>query len=630
MGIAAARKGLRTLVISTDPAPSLADALDVRLGATARRVTSGTLPLHALELDAPRAFLKWVSGRRAVLEGIAVRGTWLDQEDVARLLRLSLPGIDEVAALFEILALVRSGRYDLVVVDTAPTGHTLRLLSMPETLRRVAGVFDAMQSKHRAIVGALRGYWQPDAGDILIAELAEAAADLSSLLRDAERMQVCWVTLPEPMAVSETIDGIEDLRRGGIPLESVVVNRLTAAPVSACPRCAARLVFEARALKDLRRRLPRVPLRFIRTRRVEPRGLSHLGAIGREIGETSSIPAARGAATWRAWSPEKKRPAILEVLPVSTRLLMFGGKGGVGKTTCAAAASLVLAAVAPRRRVLLVSTDPAHSAGDALGLSLDDVPRLVPGGPRNLQVRELDAAARFAALRDRYAAAIEALFSRLTRGSAVDASHDRRVLQELIALAPPGIDELVAVAEVADLVQGDGPVGLIVMDLAPSGHALRLLETPALVQDWVKVLMAILLKYRSIVGIGELGEMLLGLSKSLGRLRELLRDPDLCRFVPVARAAALPRAETARLLKRLSRLGIPVAALIVNAAGRGSCGRCLAESAAERRELRLLAEQANAAGIPLLVAPETVPPPAGRRALRQWCESWRGKPPRRS
>ena len=92
-----------------------------------------------------------------------------------------------------------------------------------------------------------------------------------------------------------------------------------------------------------------------------------------------------------------------------------------------------------------------------------------------------------------------------------------------------------------------GEASLVVMDTAPSGHALRLLEMPALVQDWARALMSILLKYQPVTGVGELGAVLLRLSQGLGRLRALLTDPGARSFVAVTRAAALPRAENGRL-----------------------------------------------------------------------------------
>ena len=109
---------------------------------------------------------RWLEPRRELLAAIALRGTYLDEEDVARLLKLSLPGIDEVIGLLEIRRM-SGDDFDEVVVDTAPTGHTLRLLAAPALLGRVAGVLDSLQSHHRAVVSALRGSYRQDGADAL-------------------------------------------------------------------------------------------------------------------------------------------------------------------------------------------------------------------------------------------------------------------------------------------------------------------------------------------------------------------------------------------------------------------------------------------------------------------------------
>jgi arsenite-transporting ATPase len=87
--------------------------------------------LLAAELDAKRALDLWLGERRSDLETIAERGTYLGREDVSRFLDLGLPGVDELVGLIELMRLVRAFPGDEVVVDTAPTAHTLRLLSMP-------------------------------------------------------------------------------------------------------------------------------------------------------------------------------------------------------------------------------------------------------------------------------------------------------------------------------------------------------------------------------------------------------------------------------------------------------------------------------------------------------------------
>ena len=96
---------------------------------------------------------------------------------------------------------------------------------------------------------------------------------------------------------------------------------------------------------------------------------------------------------------------------------------------------------------------------------------------------------------------------------------------------------------------------LVVMDTAPSGHALRLLEMPALVHDWAKALMSILLKYQPVVAVGQLGTVLLQLSQGLGRLRALLTDSERTSFIIVTRPATLPAASSAAR-RRLGKLSV--------------------------------------------------------------------------
>jgi arsenite-transporting ATPase len=632
IALSAAASGHRTLVISTDPAPSLGDALAIPLGAAPRRVPVRRGSLHAVEIDAARALERWLAGRRDALERIALRGTWLDRDDVSRLLRLSLPGIDELAALFEIARFSRSGRYDVIVVDTAPTGHTLRMLATPGTLRGLARVFDRMQAKHRALVEALRGGWTPDAEDELIDAIDRDGLDLAALLRSPAIARFSWITLPEPMAVEETADAAAELAAMGILLDDVIVNRITAAPERRCGWCEARRAFEARAIAVLQDRMPGVPIVALAARDREPRGLRALGGIGSELAAATPIgrkPPGRGV-KWRAGTQASPRGALPLLVGDDTRFLLFGGKGGVGKTTTAAAAGITLASRAPDRRVLLLSTDPAHSLGDALGAAVSDHAGPVKNGPSNLMVREIDAAKSFREARDRYRAAIDALFDRLSPGSSgefgLDPTYERQVIHGLIDLAPPGIDELVAVIDVTEaLDRGTGGADVVVMDTAPSGHALRLLEMPALVQDWTRALMSILLKYQPVAGIGELGAVLLKLSQGLGRLRALLADPRRTSFVVVTRAAALPRAETIRLLARLERMRVHVPAVVVNAVGRGTCPRCRRAHQAEKREIVRLrrALTASARSTRLAIAPAEAPPPHGPAQLRRWQRSWR-------
>jgi arsenite/tail-anchored protein-transporting ATPase len=641
LALSAAARGTRTLIVSTDPASSLGDALGVRttrrIGAVPQPVRWRRATLQVAQVDADSFVRRWIRQNGGVLEQIALRGTWLDRDDVVQLLRLSLPGIDEIAALLELARLGRSGRYDLIVVDTAPTGHTLRMLQTPQALEGLARVFDAMQAKHRVMVEALRGSWTADEADQFIEELDRDAHALAALAGDRRRSEFVWVTLPEPMAIEETMDALDALAAAQIPVETIVVNHVTPAPPRKCDWCNARQAFEWQAIARLHERFsdigrPLPKLLTVAAREQEPVGLRALAEIAEELdaaGETAVRPARAPRTVVRGASRATRARDVLEIDRV--RLLMFGGKGGVGKTTCAAAAALAAARRSPHRRVLLISTDPAHSLADVLGVVCTDTATPIRDGRSNLWVRELNASRAYDELRERYATAVDSLFDGLGRGSAFDAAHDRRVMHGLLDLAPPGIDELVAVIEMTKALSTattGGSFDAIVMDTAPTGHALRLLEMPSLVHAWVKALMRILLKYQPVVGVGDLGALLVEVSRELGRLRTMLSDAASTAFVVVSRGARLPRQESERLILRLRRMKVPVSSLIVNGVGRGSCSRCRRIASREWREIRQLSRAARAgiADVRMVLAPNDVPPPHGIDRLLNWHARWAGRP----
>ena len=638
MALRRAESGRRVLLVSTDPAHSLADALGRPLGPRPRAVPTRRGTLRAAELDADAALSRWLGRRRERLATIALRGTYLDREDVDRFLSLSLPGVDELMGLVELARLARAQPLDDVVVDTAPTGHTLRLLQMPETLRQIAAVLDDMQGKHRFLARSLGGAYRPDEADALIAELESEAAAISSLLRDASRAAFRWVLLPEMLSLEESRDALRALRAAGIEVAEIVVNRLTPPPPGPCALCRGRRRAEAAVVAAARSAFAPLPLRIVDAREREPRGLDALRGMGAALEgpirarvlagprKRTVRPAlrARGRAARTSAPPEW----LSALVPPARRLVIFGGKGGVGKTS--AAAAVALAAAGHRRTgwTLLLSADPAHSLADVLGVRLGDEERGVAGAPPRLVARELDAARALARARERYRDSVDQLFDALRGGARLDPSFDRAVVQDLIELAPPGIDELFAMVAVTDALADDAPQAapaLVVLDTAPTGHALRLLALPDSAREWVQALLAVLLKYRQVVGLGRLAEELVQMSRQLRRLEALLRDPARTAFVAVTRAADLPRRETERMLARLRGLRIPVAALLVNAMTPPGCARCRRQAARERDELGALARRRpslTGPGRPMILAPMVSPEPRGPRALREWGRAW--------
>lgn len=660
------------LAVSTDPAHSLGDALAVPLSARPRPVGTRRGRLGAAELDADRALARWLARRRPALRTLVSRGTYLDEGEVDRFLDLALPGVDELMGLVELTRLAGAGPWEAVVVDTAPTGHTLRLLAMPDTLGRIAALLDGMQARHRFLAESLGGRRLTDGADALVGELEGLGRDLGALLTDPRRCRVSWVLLPEALALAETRDGVGALREAGLAVDEIVVNRLTARPPGRCRLGRARAGAEAEVLAAVRAAFPDLALRAVpdlgreprgpaalrrvaghlaRATRASPRSLDRVRAPGLITGQgmgtrasprpcPAGITAGGDARARSAARLPLPSTAVMECLvPRGVRLVLFAGKGGVGKTSCAAATALALAE-GRGARILLLSADPAHSLADVLDHRPGGPaapagepgplarPARVPTRRGRLQALEVDAAAALVRRRRRFREAIDALFDRLRGGSRFEATFDRAVARDLIELAPPGIDELFGVLAVVEALApaGDGAGhDTVVLDTAPTGHALRLLALPGAARGWLHELLALLLRYRQVIGLGELGADVLEASRDFRRLHDLLRDPAHTRLIAVSRPAALPRLETARLLRAARRLGIPTGPLLVNAVTPPDCPACRRTAAAEAPEIAALARHARSPGpgpCAMILAPTVAPPPRGGPALLGWSAAW--------
>jgi arsenite-transporting ATPase len=262
--------------------------------------------------------------------------------------------------------------------------------------------------------------------------------------------------------------------------------------------------------------------------------------------------------------------------------------------------------------VLLLSTDPAHSLADVFAAPIGDEEREI--APR-LFVRELDADRAFAAERDKYRRSVEELFDALRGSTSFEATFDRQVVRDLIDLSPPGIDELFGLFAVIDALPSHD---VVVVDTAPTGHALRLLGLPQKALSWVHALLEILLKYRRVIGLGDLARTLTATARSLRELGVLFTDPEGCRFIPVTRAARLPAVETRRLLRSLGELGIRAGPMLVNAATPAGCARC--RRAARRETALRKGLQPRTGG--MVIAPALPEPPRGPEALLSFGRGW--------
>ena len=272
------------LLFSTDPAHSLSDSLELKIGNRLVEVKQlRGARLFAYEMDASLALERFREAHGKVLAEIAERGTLLDEEDINELLSLSLPGLDEVMSLFELSELDRQGTYAHIVVDTAPSGHTSRLLRLPEVFARIVKTLDLMGDKHRYIVAHFaRRRPVADEVDLFLRDLNERIAAVRKLLHDREQTSFTLVTIPEAMAVRETERYLELLREQEVPVRDLIVNRVEQEHDN-CPYCHARVRSQQPWIKEIEKDFRDLKFHYVPLQPKEVRGIDNLKKIGKLI-----------------------------------------------------------------------------------------------------------------------------------------------------------------------------------------------------------------------------------------------------------------------------------------------------------------------------------------------------------
>jgi arsenite-transporting ATPase len=539
--------------------------------------------LFAMQLDAQHERERFLTQWRDVLVTIVDRGTYLNSEDVAGVIDDTLPGIDEAMALLALLDLEREARWKRIVVDTAPTGHTLRLLALPDTFRALFTLLDTMQNKHRFMVQALARRYRPDAADAFLSKMHGDIDALRAALADPARTAAVLVARAESMVVAETVRYAAALDALSIRIGAVVINAVDPSQLGATRQ----------AVRDLGSVAPHAKRLKVSRAVHPPNGLEEIEAL---FAGTEPHIAPAPAQTQRT-TATASHPAVAALL---RPLTIVAGKGGVGKTTAACALGVSFAR--PEKPVLIVSSDPAPSVADALGQPVPDEDVNVEGAP-GCRARQMDATMAFERFRARYTERVDAVFERLMGGS-LHLTYDKAVVRDLLALAPPGIDELYALVTLGEVL-AEGRYEVIIVDPAPTGHLLRLLEMPALALTWTHRLMRLMLEYKEIGGLGEAAQELLDFAKRTRALRDLLADSARATVIVVANDEALVRDESSRLVSACRDRGIDVAALLWNRVNDG------------------VAPLSAPHPLRQFVAPDVSPAPRGAVALKRWCATWR-------
>jgi arsenite-transporting ATPase len=606
-----AHRGRSVLLVSTDPASNLEEVLGQHVGTTPTPVDP--VPgLSALNVDpeaAAAAYRERVIGPyRGALPDSAVARV---EEQLSGACTVEIAAFDEFTALLTDAAM--TARFDHIVFDTAPTGHTLRLLALPSAWSTFIG-----DGTGTSCLGPLSG---------MVAQQARYAQAVA-VLSDPASTTLVLVARPEEASLAEAQRASTELRALGIGQQRLVVNGLftaTAGTAGTDDPLAVALEAQGRhALATMPSELAGLPRDTVRLRSISPVGIHQLRRMAEDadtatgattaspttasptIGNSatasptirnsstgsptarnsSTAPATTGSsstapATTGSSTPERE-PAPVDaesfhglidtIAAGGAGLVMTMGKGGVGKTTVAAAVAVALAERG--HRVHLTTTDPAAHLADALG----------NGAVDGLEVARIDPVAETVA----YTADVLA-----TAGADLD-DGARSVLME--DLASPCTEEIAvfqAFARTVALAQD----AFVVLDTAPTGHTLLLLD-------------AARTYHRELARqSGQMPEHVLHL---LDRLRDTTRTHVLLVAVP----EATPVHEAARLQADLARTGITPRAWVLNqsiAAAFCTDPLLVARAAAEHRHLT---EVATTLAERLVVLPRVAAAPIGAARLQ--------------
>ena len=541
-------QGKRVLLVSTDPASNVGQVFDTAIGNQVVPI-SGVPGLDALEIDPQAAAEEY---RQRIIT--PVRGLLPDAEIASMIEQLSGSCTTEIAAFDEFTSLLAdpaaTAGYDHVIFDTAPTGHTLRMLSLPGSWTKFLddGKGDA------SCLGPLAG----------LEKHHETYTVAVKALTDAERTALVLVARAQPGALGEAARTVQELADIGIDATHLIINAVMPDTETSEPLAGAIQAREQQAIANIP-----VALRTLETIQIplNPANMVGVPALRSLLATAGGTPVSTdyvaapvdSMTSWPALSA-----LVDELSQVDHGLVMCMGKGGVGKTTVAAAIALELAGRG--KDVHLTTTDPAGHFDEAMAVSGLTVSRIDP----EQAVREY---------RERVMA---------TKGATLD-EPGRAVLAE--DLMSPCTEEIAVFERFADAV-AQSDTRTVVMDTAPTGHTVLLMDATG--------------SYHR--------EMVRHLSEGEQAITPLLRlqDGDNTRVIVVVLPETTPVLEAEQLTADLARAEIHPWAWVVNqslAAAHPAAGLLATRAAAEPPLIKRVQQQAPRLAVVPMLADEPASDP---------------------
>ncbi len=514
-----AEHGSKTLIVTTDPASNLADVFEQEIGHQVTQI-NGVENLYGMEIEPDAATREYKERIIAPFRAFMPKDVIAALEE-----QFNSPCTTEIASFDRFVDFMNTDEYDVVVFDTAPTGHTIRLLELPVDW-----------SRH--IEEAAKGGGHTCIGPVQAIQESKAKYDrATALLKNRDKTSFVFVMRPEELSLYETKRAVNELATIGVEPHEIIINGILPAEVCTIGFFEAKYAAQQKIIEAAKESLFGHK-RYMLLRAAEVKGLPSLRSVAGELfGGVTDKADATFVGTGQ--SIDLPRPDLSALfLPVNgTKRIFFTGKGGVGKTTISCTTALYLARHS--YRTLLVTTDPAGHIGEILERPIGPEPTYVVDG--------LDAV-----MIDQHQAFIE-YRERVLREARGRYSADMLAAMEE-ELNSPCTQEMAAFEQFTKYI-GATEYQAVVFDTAPTGHTLRLLNLPF---DYAKqVEMMVSVSPESLKAKTESTER-------YDKIISILRDPDQSVFCLVLYPEATPIVESYRAKQDLESAGITTQLVVAN------------------------------------------------------------------
>ncbi len=565
-----AGRGYRTMLVTTDPAPNLSDIFGQDIG---HKITGiNKVPnLWAIEINPDIASEEYRERAIAPVKDI------LDEKQLAVIKdQMKSPCVEEVAAFDKFIEFMDDPQYDVVIFDTAPTGHTIRLLELP------SGWDKEINKGGSTCIGpseSLRG--------------AQAKYEKAvSYLQDSRKTSFIFVLKAEKLSILETRRSRHELGELGVNINILIINGLY--PSEACTDSffEKKLAEQGHHMEEIDREFAAIPRVRFPLMPAELNGLKLLDAVGRHLYEDAALPSIESPRLKTTAEVKYDFDKIYELLSPSkgeqTRFVFITGKGGVGKSTVACMTALHMAEKG--FKTLVVTTDPAAHLEAIFGQPVSHEPHALKGQP-NLFAARIDQKKSL----DEYRARILNAVKDLGKDVITSVTED---------LNSPCAEEMAAFERfMAYLVPG--AYQIVVFDTAPTGHTLHLLELPS---DW-----------HGYIDLGSLTKKTSdGTVQEYDQVIAAMRDPQKSTFAFVMYPEFTPIMEAWRASEDLkAQVGIRTSLAVVNMLLPAGCGNNAFFDSRRRQQQQYIPMIKEKFPVPLLGIPLFDHEPDGMQDLSQ-------------